>query len=98
MNSSSYCRLRYENLVGDVESSLSMILDHLDLGHETNRSQFLNSNFDPKSAHTIAGNPMRFNHNPLTLKLDDEWKTAMNKRGKSLITAFTFPLMKHYGY
>jgi UDP-N-acetylglucosamine transferase subunit ALG13 len=49
-------------------------------------------------SHTISGNPMRFRHGLVPLRLDDAWKEGMPGRRKAVVTAMTFPWLVRYGY
>ena len=49
-------------------------------------------------SHTISGNPMRFRHGLVPLRLDDAWKEGMPGRRKAVGTAMTFPWLVRYGY
>lgn len=91
----SYCRLRYEDFVADPDGALAQILTP----HPWASAAL---EHDPpvvlKSAHTVAGNPMRFDNGPLRIKLDDEWREAMPYRDRWWVTAATWPLLARYGY
>src|SRR3712207_4288003 len=49
-------------------------------------------------SHTVSGNPNRFETGPVELRPDREWMDRMEPRHRALVTALTFPLLKHYGY
>jgi hypothetical protein len=48
--------------------------------------------------HTVAGNPMRFRHEPLELRVDEAWRSSMDRRARHVTTALTWPLLATYGY
>ena len=48
--------------------------------------------------HTVAGNPMRLEHGSFQIRLDDAWRTSMNRRDRKITTALTWPLLAAYGY
>jgi hypothetical protein len=48
--------------------------------------------------HTVAGNPMRFEHGIFELKMDEAWTRSMRPGQRSLATAMTWPLLAAYGY
>jgi hypothetical protein len=48
--------------------------------------------------HTVAGNPVRMQSGPVTLRVDDAWRGAMSARDRRLVTLLTFPLLARYGY
>ena len=37
--------------------------------------------------HTVAGNPMRLEHGSFELRLDDAWRTSMDRRDRRITTA-----------
>ncbi len=49
-------------------------------------------------SHTVAGNPVRFRHGPMTLRRDDAWRERLPRRRKLLVGLLTFPLLVRYGY
>ena len=49
-------------------------------------------------AHTIAGNPMRFDRGSVELRPDDAWRAGLSPRDRRLVTAVDAPLLRHYGY
>jgi hypothetical protein len=48
--------------------------------------------------HIVAGNPSRFTLGKVTIRSDDEWRTTLPATDRRLVTAATWPLMRHYGY
>jgi hypothetical protein len=48
--------------------------------------------------HTIAGNPMRFEHGAVPIQPDLEWVEKLSKEQKSVVTRITWPLLLYYGY
>lgn len=48
--------------------------------------------------HTVSGNPGRFLHGTVELRLDDEWLTAMRAKDRRVVTALTWPLLLRYSY
>ena len=48
--------------------------------------------------HTVAGNPMRFQHGTFDLKMDEAWRGSMESGQRILATAMTWPLLAAYGY
>jgi hypothetical protein len=88
--------LRYEDFFADPETVLSKILEPYEWieGH----TKVSNMEVLLESAHTVAGNRMRFKFGPLRLKLDDEWREAMSRRYRQTVEALTWPLLRRYGY
>lgn len=88
-------RLRYEDLVEDPAGELARILGLPDgmganlLGdHEVSLTE----------NHSVAGNPIRFEHGALAIRPDVEWRIRMDPKHLALVTAMTFPLLGRYGY
>lgn len=48
--------------------------------------------------HQIAGNPMRFTSGELVLREDDEWRSALPRPSRLLVSALTAPVLLRYGY
>ncbi len=49
--------------------------------------------------HTASGNArVRFRSGPVELKLDDEWRRQLDRKGRRVVTALTAPLLLRYGY
>jgi hypothetical protein len=91
-----YLRLRYEDFVADPRKSLERILEFVGLTAELplagEREVMLGI------SHTVSGNPNRFETGAVELRPDHEWISNMRPRHRALVTALTFPLLKHYGY
>ena len=90
-----YLRLRYEDFVADPRKSLQRILGLLEVTAELplagEREVMLGV------SHTVSGNPNRFETGAVELRPDREWMDRMQPRHRALVTALTFPLLKHYG-
>jgi hypothetical protein len=97
ISASSYVRIRYEDFLKDPVSTMRKIMLPFswvaEQQHSLDRSEIV---LEP--THTVSGNPMRFNHGPLAMKVDDEWRTAMARSDRRLVEAITWPLMIRYGY
>src|SRR5205823_212464 len=86
-----------EDLVDDPRRALRRIVDALDLG-PADLAFVSGRSATVHPAHTVAGNPMRFEQGTLHLRLDDEWRTRMPLASLRLVTALTRPLLSRYGY
>ena len=91
-----YDRIRYEDLVCDPVGTLAPVVpdgmgpalvEVLAGGHARG-----------STSHTVSGNPLRFEHGPLTIRPDDEWLTSIDPGDSRLVTALTWPLLMRYGY
>jgi len=92
-------RLRYEQLVADPRIQLVKLLDRLGWRVLDRTLDFLkDTGADLMPTHGIAGNPMRFDRGLVSLRVDDEWRTSMSSWRRLMISAATWPLLKHYGY
>lgn len=89
----NYLRLRYEDLIASPADAVESILR---LGPGTAGTG--DAPVRVPVAHTVSGNPMRFEQGDLTLRLDDEWRQAMPRQDRRLVTALTAPLLLRYGY
>ncbi|SDQ48877.1 sulfotransferase [Thermostaphylospora chromogena] len=89
-------RVRYEDLLAAPRRTLAGLLLRFPvaahLGFLTDRRAQLTT------AHTASGNPIRFATGPIDLVPDDEWRTALPRSQRALVTALTWPLMRRYGY
>ena len=92
-------RIRQEDLVTSTGPVLERILTGLgvpfrpeDLAFVSDGRVVLHAN------HTVMGSPLRLRTGPLSLQLDDQWKTALGRRPTALVTALTRPLLRRYGY
>lgn len=88
-------RVRYEDVVGrpaDAIAELGRVASH-------ERLAFVDGNTVTLGAdHTVAGNPMRFAHGRVALRLDDGWRRSMRATDRILTTVLTAPLLLAYGY
>jgi SAM-dependent methyltransferase len=92
-----YVRVRYEDLVRAPREELRRILETLDLGAAD--LDFLEdgkATLEP--AHTVAGNPLRFETGVLQIRPDEEWRGRMPAADRVVVSALTFPLLGRYGY
>jgi hypothetical protein len=89
--------VRYEDFVDDPRSVL------VALGGLVDRSPAVDTVLDGHTlhvtqGHTLAGNPDRFGPAEITIRADDEWRTALSARDRRTVDALTWPLRKRYGY
>ena len=93
----NYLLLRYEDFVADPKATLNKIIEFTKM---KNRSlEFLNGNrFNMEIAHTVSGNPIRFNKKEVIIRPDNEWLTALPQGVKSLVTLLTSPMLIKYHY
>jgi Sulfotransferase family len=92
-------RVRYEDLIADPRAELLRIVSELELPATDLSLSFLDGSAAKLlPTHALSGNPMRSQQGRITLRADDEWRTAMSGPRRALISMATWPLLKHYGY
>jgi len=92
---SEYIRVRYEDFISSPQSEFDRIGRCLGLDMPEifeGGSVRLNGN------HTVWGNPSRMEKGPITLRLDDEWRTELALSDRLTVSALTWPLLLRYGY
>lgn len=92
--------LRYEDLVAQPRDRVLAVARFLDLDPAAAAVPFLSDRVvDLRRAdHTLAGNPMRFRHDPITVALDDQWQQKLPAGQRRLVTIVTAPLLLAFGY
>jgi hypothetical protein len=94
-----YLRIRYEDLVSAPERWLREIAKVAHVGSGTQAFTFLSDGYaNLMRSHCIAGNPMRFQSGWLAIREDDEWRSALPRRSRIVVTALTLPLLAYFGY
>lgn len=94
----AYYRMCYERFIEDPAGELQSAMAAFGLA-----GQPWSALTGPRSArvsthHTVAGNPARLRQGSVTLRLDDEWLTAMPRRDQVAVETVTAPLFSRYGY
>ena len=91
----SYTRLTYESMVENPASVAQEIWRLV----ETSRDSITSTRFDDDFVnHTVGGNPMRFTTKALEVKPDLEWRASLGSSDRRMVTALTWPLLRHYHY
>jgi Sulfotransferase family len=89
--------LRYEDFVARPLEVFHRILSFV--GEQESKGPFLTDrSVELGTNHAVAGNPDRFAHGRTDIRADDRWRTSLRRSERALVTAFTLPLMLHYGY
>jgi hypothetical protein len=93
-----YRRIRYEDFVREPRATLEPLLS--DVGLPPGSVDFLGDDGRVETAvtHTVSGNPVRLQKNDVVIREDRRWKAEMPRRGRLLVTALTWPLLRTYGY
>jgi hypothetical protein len=92
-----YLLIRYEDFVAAPDVELRRIFTMIGEPSErwpkvTNRTVRLDC------VHSINGNANRFRQGPVSLRLDDEWRSQMSGFDRTLVNALAWRLLKRYGY
>lgn len=91
--------VRYEDLVGNPKRSVRVVADVMGQAVGESELAFLGDTFVRLGpSHSVAGNPMRFRHGRLPLRVDDRWRREMPRRDRLLVSALTLPSLVAYGY
>ncbi|MBL7493553.1 sulfotransferase [Frankia sp. AgB1.9] len=89
--------VRYEDLIAAPVPVLRKILR--EAGIDGAKLDFVgDSSVRLEPNHIVCGNPSRFRTGLVTLSLDAEWETAMDRRQVAAVTAVCLPWIVRYGY
>jgi hypothetical protein len=89
--------LRYEDLAADPRAEVERILRMV--GEDPAGAAFLSElRVHLRATHTVSGNPVRLHSGELEIAADEEWRTAMPRVRRWLVTALTLPSLVRYGY
>ncbi len=92
-----YLRVSYEALTAAPEQVLRRVLDFAGIAQPA-PARGPNGGFQLALMHLASGNPMRYEAGEIQVREDNEWRTAMRRRDKVLVTALTLPGLVRYGY
>lgn len=91
--------VRYEDFMADPAAEIRRIAGFAGLPVNARELSFLSpDSVQLTTAHTVAGNPMRFRVGEISLRHDDAWRTELPAGQRRLISALTAPLLSRYGY
>lgn len=91
-----WLELRYEDFCDSPREAFARILALL--GEEGASPFASDTTVRLHPNHIVAGNPSRFTVGEVSIRADEEWRTAMSKRDQRLVVAATWPLLRKYGY
>ena len=92
-----YLRVTYEALMRDPAAVLRAICALVgDQGADLPLVGRTRAFFE--RTHAVSGNPGRFTHGPIDLRLDDEWRTSLQRKDRWVVNAVTWPLLMRYGF
>jgi hypothetical protein len=89
-------RLRYEDFCAQPVDSMDRLLTMMGVSGRPPFENATTVHLQPN--HIVAGNPSRFEVGSVRIRVDEEWKTAMSRRDRRLVTSSTWPLLHRYGY
>lgn len=93
-----YLHVRYEDFAADPRAELRRLLDWLGEPAAADKLIGDDHRFVNEPAHTIAGNPMRFQRGSVAIKPDTAWKTEASPWDNLLVSGITWPLLSRYRY
>ena len=89
--------IRYEDFVEEPAQTLDQIFDFA--GAElTSDEIFGQTPLILQDGHSVAGNPRRLDKRPVQLKVDEQWRTDLDPKMASLVSAVTRPMLGRYHY
>jgi hypothetical protein len=89
-------RVRYESLIEHPSIELPRIAKRAGGNPDAIAGEPALRGEDVGVHHTVSGNRVRFHKGPLELRVDDEWKTSMPRRDRTIVTLMTWPLLLAY--
>lgn len=93
-----YLLVRYEDLVERPQHELARLIHFCGLHDHPKPNLIEGRRLHLTEAHTIAGNPMRFQQGWTELGVDNEWRTGLSPAQRLAITILTFPGLLRYRY
>ncbi len=92
-------RIRYEQFVEEPRAVTALVARFAGLDVDEAALDFVSDDAVRLSpAHTAAGNPLRFASGSLALRRDDDWRVALPRAQRAVVTALTYPQLVRYGY
>ena len=89
--------LQYEDVITNPRKALARVMEFA--GVETGDLEYVSENsVNLQPTHSVAGNPSRFKHGDIELRLDEAWQEKLEPKMRNLVTAITYPLLRRYGY
>ncbi len=91
--------VRYETLVQSPREEIVRVAQHHGGQVEDEALAFVKDReLELETNHTVSGNPMRLGQGRMPFQLDEEWKKALARPYRDLVTLVTWPLLRRYGY
>ena len=93
----SYLRIRYEDMVESPQAILQSVLEFA--GLEAAHLPFSDeSSVELEPAHTVSGNPIRFQTGQVSIQEDSAWVSGMAPSDRRWAESTSAPLRRRYGY
>lgn len=91
--------LRYEDFLDDPAGSMTKVAEFAGITGPDLFPMIEGKTVRLSNAmHSVAGNPMRFGGDDITLRLDDAWKTKLDPKSRATVTRITRPVLGRFGY
>ncbi len=91
--------VRYEDVVSDPAEQLRRIARFAGVSIVPEDTAFIRgTQVDLPGGHIPAGNRMRMETGPITLRSSDAWKSDLPAAHRRLVSAVTWPLIRRYAY
>ena len=91
------CRVRYEDLIADPVGQLGRVAAMV--GADPADLPFVGPDrVRLAPTHSVAGNPNRHDTGEVTLRADDQWRTAMSRRDRAVVTLVTAAGLRRFHY
>ena len=94
----SYRRVRYEDFVAAPEATLRNILSGVGFPEPATLPFLEGDRASVRPTHSVSGNPSRFADGSVRIRLDEQWRTAIEPASLRIATMLTAPLLRRYGY
>jgi hypothetical protein len=88
--------LRYEDFIAAPLRHIEAVIEMV--GSKQRPPEIRDGTIEIGTDHSLAGNPIRFDRGLVRLRVDDEWRAAMQRRHQALVTTLTWPMLMAYGY
>ena len=88
--------LRYEDFIANPVRHVGAVIEMV--GSKQRPPEIRDGTIEIGTDHSLAGNPIRFDRGVVHLRVDDEWRAAMQRRHQALVTSLTWPMLMAYGY
>ncbi len=92
-------RVRYEDFVANPRAALRDVQRLIGQPPSEGDLDFVGEGVvQLHTAHTVAGNPMRFTNGAVELRLDKDWRGQLPRKDQRLVETLTAPMRWRYGY